>query len=636
MKAVPSLLRSVLARTSVRMRAQRGLEWGAGAVTVAAGFGAAYGLVARPDKRVALALLGGVAATCAAALLRRIRPEAVARTIDQRAGLAGRVSAALEFAAIAAHERTPFMEAALRDAEARASSVRPRDVAPFVRPRAGWFALGALALWAVSTHFSAQPTSRPVPRSAPSAAASRTPVALGGELRAFERTAERLAREAQGGELAPELARYQSLLRALASGQITSEQALGELFALEDALGAAGRGGSERALVEALARELARVRSASGQPGSVGTPARTALHELASSLESGALDAKEREALARALARVRALREQSARAEDEGVLHKKSGTSPASASQEQRVLEDKRRELEQLRRERAQTTPARRALERLQRELEQARAALARNEPREAGEALARGADALSQHENSRALQRELEQLREQLQREQSGASSTQERAQTPGAQPPGAQPSDRPNGAPEQGGATEGSLEQRRERFRLRALGEPSAPGAGDGGTLALAPGSEGAGDGGASASTRAHTGEPSPQTGADMLMPGGTGAELLVPQALQSASAGGSDEHDPRRGAPSPRRNGAYEDRALEGARARGPTRSQVIRGAARGGFATAAYRRVYGDYRAHAEQWIERDDVPPGYRYFVRRYFQLVRPREGEEAQ
>ena len=40
---------------------------------------------------------------------------------------------------------------------------------------------------------------------------------------------------------------------------------------------------------------------------------------------------------------------------------------------------------------------------------------------------------------------------------------------------------------------------------------------------------------------------------------------------------------------------------------------------------------YSRIYADYKNVAEEVIERESVPPGYRSHVRRYFQLIRPRE-----
>jgi len=39
----------------------------------------------------------------------------------------------------------------------------------------------------------------------------------------------------------------------------------------------------------------------------------------------------------------------------------------------------------------------------------------------------------------------------------------------------------------------------------------------------------------------------------------------------------------------------------------------------------------RQGNDDYVRHAESVLERERIPGGYRYYVRRYFQLIRPRE-----
>jgi hypothetical protein len=103
-----------------------------------------------------------------------------------------------------------------------------------------------------------------------------------------------------------------------------------------------------------------------------------------------------------------------------------------------------------------------------------------------------------------------------------------------------------------------------------------------------------------------------------------------------VQQRSAGGGSEPDPGGHAPSERRIGAqYQDQLLRGVHGQGPSRSQVIAGASQGGFASVPYRRVYSEYREHAEAVLERDDVPAGERFYVRRYFELVQPREPDEA-
>jgi hypothetical protein len=58
-------------------------------------------------------------------------------------------------------------------------------------------------------------------------------------------------------------------------------------------------------------------------------------------------------------------------------------------------------------------------------------------------------------------------------------------------------------------------------------------------------------------------------------------------------------------------------------------GPSRSEVIQGAASRGFAHARYGEIFRDYHAAVEESLDAADVPPGQRYIVRRYFQLIRP-------
>jgi hypothetical protein len=60
-------------------------------------------------------------------------------------------------------------------------------------------------------------------------------------------------------------------------------------------------------------------------------------------------------------------------------------------------------------------------------------------------------------------------------------------------------------------------------------------------------------------------------------------------------------------------------------------GKTRSEVIQGAAQRGFASHGYTKVYREYHAVAEEALGKDEIPGGYRFYVRRYFQLIRPRD-----
>jgi hypothetical protein len=61
------------------------------------------------------------------------------------------------------------------------------------------------------------------------------------------------------------------------------------------------------------------------------------------------------------------------------------------------------------------------------------------------------------------------------------------------------------------------------------------------------------------------------------------------------------------------------------------RGKSRREVILAAARRGFRGAGYHDVFVQYRTVAQAHLEQDRIPDGQRFYVRRYFQLIRPRE-----
>jgi hypothetical protein len=62
-------------------------------------------------------------------------------------------------------------------------------------------------------------------------------------------------------------------------------------------------------------------------------------------------------------------------------------------------------------------------------------------------------------------------------------------------------------------------------------------------------------------------------------------------------------------------------------------GSSRSEVIQGAAERGFTSRGYQKVYREYHTVAEEALAKDEIPGGYRSYVRRYFELIRPRENK---
>lgn len=71
--------------------------------------------------------------------------------------------------------------------------------------------------------------------------------------------------------------------------------------------------------------------------------------------------------------------------------------------------------------------------------------------------------------------------------------------------------------------------------------------------------------------------------------------------------------------------------KDENLSGRDAKGASKSEIIKAASEEGFATTEYKDVFVDYESVVEEVMEKEKVPPGYRYYVKRYFQLIRPQE-----
>lgn len=668
----------VLARTALRLRVQRGLDWSAWAACIGAGATAlwqlwAYASTRTPPSMWQVALFaGGSAAAGFSASLLPVAEERAATAIDRAGGLVGRVRAAIEFRRLASAERSAFQAAALRDAGLHAREVAPARAAPYRRPRASGLALASLALsGALAALLHGAP--RAVKAPAREAAGPAQQLIAADDLAAFRAAVAELRNAPElSPELRRELERYAELLAQIEGGTSGREQLLSQLLALEAQLAprADEPGAEDQAALRALAAELAAGQPALAQALQAGDRMRAAqaLKALARSLREQTLDARERERLARALDEARK-REQERAAERErerqrgaeherereGLLKSPGGSDGTREQREKSLLAREQRALENLQRPAAREEPQRQ-LERLSRALARAGAALP-GASEQAAEALEEGSEALerfAQDEQNaahrRELSRELAQLRELLQRgganvaadardryrDAAGSAGERNGAPRPGRGQSQPEP-------PSAGGDARDEREQRRERFRLRAQGADADAGSAE--TLRLLREAQA----GASADAgTGRTGGSTPGTGGDprelgIGEPGASGGELELSGAsspgtgemLEAPGQGGGSEHDETRLPAPTRAQAGYEDRQLAGAAAAGPTRSQVIVGAAEGGFASAGYRKVYGDYRTHAEEWIERDEVPAGYRFYVRRYFQLVRPRAAASA-
>ncbi len=655
--------------------------------------GAAHRVGAISDleaRAVAILALGVTLATLLVAATRAIEPLGLAVAIDRALGLGGRIAGAHALA----RDPSPFAALARRDAERHAVRIDARALVPLRATRPLALALGllaaSLALLALPPRPRELATAAP-PSAAPTLEGLERPVAIDDDtLRALrERIAARRERAAdpEVDEASREL---NALIEALSAHAIGERDALERIADLEASLDrrALARAEALRAQLASDARRMRAARSTDALRGALlegrledaaraidalarapraGPPAR----DLVENLRALAAD-REREARERALGE--------AEQEEQRLLERRRerearGEEPPE--EEQRLLRERQRELERLRREHEARAELERQLDELRRELGEATSRMEREragarDEASSTESLERAARSLRSRAREEASAQEMEQLARELER-------LREAIREAGARE--GEGDDR-EGDEGRRGASERAGEgdergARMRRFSLRAGGGEDGEGArrvgvaGDEGSPSgddeggepeasarrrREPGVEGGSSGGegsdGSGSEGSRSGAPRGEPG-ELLVLGGAGS----PDGVLELAGGGDRSGEGRRGDGDEARRasagpGAGHDPAtLEQASARlgggrqvevggeigeGPTRSQVIRGAASRGFATRDYERVYQDYASYVEGAEERDRVPPGRRAYVERYFELIRPRVGSSEE
>lgn len=682
------VLSTCIARAKSRLRlrfALEGLSWG---MLLAFGGGALWVAVARlRGDALDASLLAATMATVllvavAVSTLRRVRDLDVALAIDAHHRLPSSLATGVELARIPAP--SPFESLALEGAGERARGVDPRAPFPLRMPRLAPAALAAVGLFAAAFGLPAFTPAEPLAVDAPE---PDDPAALEPELvAAFQDELRAYGTNDTDPALEEKTRAIEALLTDLAKGEIEKAEALARLGAIlrsfdEDAA-------LEVKKLEADVAELGKSLSSSGsiledaakelREAKLGEAAE-ALEQVASALDrERVLSARERLATQRTLERASAMDEAVRRAERERMEAERrllEARARAGDSEEERsLLRKKERELEELRRNEESLREDRRRLERLRRDLEDAASRMAEGQDREASEALRRAAESLRDLERfqrlleqNEALRRLAEQLRDSVRESGQGG---------------------------EGGEGGQGGRGERLQRFSLRAMGEDGEGGEGGGqrarlrlpgeGSTQDRPGQSGDGErsgqdqagaggqgdgsgqeGGSGAQGQARGGESRGQgaegRGQDGRGQGGQGGsqgdmeitlggsggqataelELSLPstgKGTEGGRGGGDGTSSYGDGTQDPFGDDAsarvrHAESRVEGVSGEGPTRSQLILGAADRGFSSRGYRKVHADYSAHAEELLEDESIPPGYRHYVRRYFQLIRPRDGE---
>jgi hypothetical protein len=652
--AFPSVepIRRATARAERRLRTRRALEAGAVALCVSLTLACVAvalrktGVVAETPARRVLLFLAAVPFVAAfVAYGRRLDTlpwRAGALALDRFHGLADRLSSALAFAR--EPSPSPFMFAAIDDALARAPTLDPARAVPIhAPPHLGAVvglacALGAITLFEVRHHVPAahQATIDAVDVTADDLDAMRDFL---DQMRAREQTDEAKAATRE----------FNQLIEDLAARRLDRTEAFRRMQQLEDKL-LEGREADAQALEDAMkkigdemkAAELTKPAGEALESQNLAT-AEKKLHDLAAKLRDGKgpdksqLD-KMREALKRASESQSKRQEMLAQRREElrqQLLAQRNKQSDAGASDEERSLLQKReRELERLDRETQQSEATGRQLDRLDRELAQAAEDLMKDLGLSAND-LDKSAEDINRMQQQQMSQEEKEQLRQKLQ-------ELREMMRQQG-----------------QGG--QGQMARLR-RFQQQARGQSGGQGGQQGeGQEGQGQGQEGQGQGQQGQGQQGQGqqgqgGQPggsgkSNGSGGEVWVLGPNGQKMLMlSQSRSSGSGGGGGSGDEPGGGKG---WGTSHDAHVEGKATagvapgqntqvagqdtgQGASRSEVIEGAAERGFATRGYQKVFREYDTVAEEALAKDEIPGGYRFYVRRYFELIRPREsGEHA-
>jgi hypothetical protein len=633
-------------RTELRMRASAGLDAlvttlaiSLVAVAIALTVTKVAGTPGWVVRDVVIAAVLAVVASTVRAATRRLPPFAGALLLDMHHGLSDRLTNALSFAALPPEKRTPLMEVAIEDACGRADQLVPKKAMPIRWPRDLAAAAGLAVGVAVIALFRVR-IEKP-----PAQAKTIDPVVLSADdIDLFREAGKKLAETDKTPEVQAALQAYNQLIEDLAQKRLDRTEAFRRMQEIESKL-MEGRALDAKALDEQL-----KMRASALKKSELSKPAADALekqdfakaekemHELAKrlrdkpdSLAKAQLE-RLRDAMKKAAEgqkeRMAALEQRREELREQLLQQKQTLPDGGMSPEQESLLHKRERELERLDREHEQQQAAGRKLDRLDRDISEA----AEDIMRQLGDAakdLDQGAEDINRmaqekmsDEEREELRQRLEDLREQLRQEGQGGAQRlarlrrfvrQARGQGQGQGQGGGQKQPCPPGDPncKDDDGQDGEGQDGQGQGHGQKDGETLILGQGGERILQLSRGGQGQGQPGQGQGQQGN--EP----------PGGQG---------QSGKDWGS-EHDPNvagKNATNPKM-GTMDTQAVAADTGQGASRSEVILGASERGFRGGGYKKVYGEYRTSAEEQIHQDKIPPGANDHVRRYFDLIRPRE-----
>lgn len=638
-------IRRAAATVELRMRIARGLVVLPTALTAALAASAATLAVRKAlphvlsNRRAWEILIGAAVLTIGAvvvAMARRLPPRAGAVALDRHHRLDGRLTNALAFAE-GSEPRTPLMEVAIDDACEHTGKLDPRRAAPIPVPRDLVGSIAAAAGVAAVALLHVPPKVAPPPPTAKQIdAVQMSP----DDVELFRDAAKELAKKDHSPEVQAAIEKFNQLIEDIANKRLDRMEAFRRMEDIEREL-FSGQEADAKAFDEALKQTAEELKKSDlGKPvgESLGKKdfdkAKKDLKDLAQQLKSGAKkpDKAALERLRKALQRAAAKKKEALAAINEKrneireqLLQKKAQKKDnpdagAPNPEEERLLKKKERELERLDREAERQQAAQRKLDRLDRELAKAAEDLLKDlglsaeDLEQAAEDINRMQQEQMSEKEKEELRQRLQELREMLRQQGQGGKRRMARMLKFGkrARGQGGKQGDKGQGQKGQGQDQDGQDGNDGQDGQGKD-GQGNMPGGQGGQKMLVLQKGGGAGQG---------------------QMPGGDGQgqQGQGPDGQGPPGKGIGTQHDPNLTGKRTDLKAGTTDVQEQGVDTKqGPSNSEVILTAAERGFKGRGYKKVFTDYHTQAEREINKDTVPDGYRFYVHRYFQLIRPRE-----
>jgi chemotaxis protein histidine kinase CheA len=570
-------------------------------------------------RAAAIAVAAAVAAAAALGAMHRFPTAILASRLDRASGLADRLGTAVDFAARLGKppqlhaETVALMRAAVADGVRAAPRANVRAAAAFRWPRdlRALAAFGVVGGLVCLLRFGPEP--RPVLRAALPPASSGAPEqadTLDPDDIQYQREIvadmHRVAAETGDKSLEEMAKKLDVLLDKAEKGEVSKLEMLAEMDALERSYqeGAAADADTMMSQLKEQGKELAKKEPTKKlgealEKGDLDT-ARKEMEKLADQMEKGALKPEEQKQLADALEKA---------AEKQKDMSKKQDAKEDQSAQKQiDKQKDEVRRLENKLQNDPKNEELKRTLSKEQRELEK----LEREQKQKQQERPERRLDRLTR--NMEKAAESLKQKNQEQQRQESSQSMRKAADETRKAQ--------------EQMRQQQNQKKMKSKLADLKDAIRRAKPRPGGKGGKAMARGD------GRSERIKEWERRAGGQKGdAESWRPGGNAAEKMPwlgkGDQPQSSKQWG-DEHDPNVTAdPTKLGDAKFKEDQLEGLKGKGPSRRATILTSAKKGFASVSYSKVYADYQKVIEQVMNQEKVPPGYRYYIKRYFQRIRP-------